>query len=210
MKKCVALLAVLILSFTMVNGVGALVITFDDVIVGATSYGFDSNGDGVEDIIFSTTDPSGFGNFGPGANPTFFIDEPSLEGSTIYDLRVDFLKGAIDFISFGFALNDTSAGPGASASFEVYDAVDNLLASDFELGQFIPTVDGISGFPEGFISTEFPGTAAYALFDFTARYERYAIDNFATRVPEPSTMMLFGLGLICIVGATRKNLKSSS
>jgi len=213
MKKLILLFTALGVIFTFSTS-QAVVLTFDDAITGATSYAFDGDGDSIDDVIFSTIDPSGFNTVGPGTNMTY-INEPGLEGSTIYDLRVDFLIGAEGSLQFGFALDDFTETLDTWTSFEVYDAVGNLLASDFELGLYtLPDGTNPSSFPEGMINVSFLGTASYALFDFNNHAtggQRYIIDNFEgtfgsteVDVPEPTILVLLSLGLVGIVAARRK------
>lgn len=178
----------------------AAVITFDDLVTGQTSYGFDGDGDGVNDVVFSTTDPAGFNTVGPGANQVY-IDEPGLEGTSLLDpdLRVDFTFGAEGSLSFGFALNSLGESPAYFAKFDVYDSGGNLLASQTVQGLYSP---GPSSFPEGRVDVSFAGTASYGLFDFTSEFGRYIIDNFEGTygstevVPEPASLALLGLGLL--------------
>ena len=216
MKKLILLFTTLGIVFTFGTS-QAVVLTFDDAIVGATSYSFDGDGDSIDDVIFSTTDLSGFNTVGPGTNMSY-IEQPGLEGSTIFDLRVDFLVGAIDYLQFGFALDDFSETINTWANFDVYDAVGNLLASDFEYGLYtLP--DGVtrSSFPEGMINVSFLGTASYALFDFNNDVtggQRYIIDNFEgtfgsteVDVPEPSLLALMSIGLLGIGVLRRHNRK---
>lgn len=194
----------------------AVVLTFDDAITGSTSYSFDGDGDGLYDVIFSTTDPLGFNTVGPGPNMSY-INEPGLEGTTLLnpDLRVDFLVGALNGLSFGFALDDFAEYPATWASFGVYDIGGNLIASDFELGKYTyPNGVNPSSFPEGRVETFFSGRASYALFDFNndvSGGQRYIIDNFAgkfgsTEVPEPTTLLLLGFGLLTAGFVLRKQL----
>ena len=198
--------------FFSIGNAQASILTFDDAIFGATSYSFDSDGDLIDDVVFSTTDPGGFRTAGPGAFMSH-IDEPGLEGSTHFDLRVDFLIGAIDYLTFGFALDDFSETSDTWASFSVYDSSDTLLASDFEMGLYtLP--DGInqSNFPEGIIDVTFAGTAAYALFDFNNHVtggQRYIIDNFegtfgSTEIPEPLSLSLLAIGLLGLGFLTKR------
>jgi hypothetical protein len=206
MKRLISLFATLGILFTFATA-QAVILTFDDAITGATSYAFDGDGDTIDDVIFSTVDPSGFNTVGPGTNMSY-ITEPGLEGSTIFDLRVDFLIGAEDFLRFGFSLDDFMETPNTWTSFEVYDAGSNLLASDFELGLYtLPDGTNHSNFPEGIIDVSFAGTAAYALFDFNndaSGGQRYIIDNFEGKfgstevVPEPSIVLLLATGLAAL------------
>ncbi len=184
----------------------ASILTFDDAISGSTSYLFDGDGDSINDVIFSTTDSGGFNTIGPGTNMTY-INEPGLEGTSLLseDLRVDFLIGAVNNLSFGFALNSDTEDD--TVTFNIYDSANTLLASNSMLGLYTTTTLGTSNFPEGYLSLDFLGVASYATFDFTSDYGRYIIDNFEgtfgsteeeeiTGVPEPATLALFGLGLL--------------
>lgn len=192
--------------------VQAAVITFDTVVAGETTFGFDGDGDTINDVVFSTTDPFGFNTVGPGTNMTF-ITQPGLEGTSLLDpdLRVDFLHGARGSLTFGFALNSSISHPDYFASFLLFDASDNLLlASPTVVGDFTVTVPpvGLSNFPEGQISVAFSGVASYGTFNFTSEFGRYIIDNFegrfgSTEVPGPGTLPLLGLGLL-LLGLRRR------
>ncbi len=200
MKRLLELLMVG-MAGALVIPAGAAVITFDDAISGEIAYSFDGDGDGVDDVIFSTTDPDGFNTVGPGPNQSY-IDEPGLEGTTRIspDLRVDFLVGAVGTLQFGFALN-TPREFIDGVTFDVFDGSDTLLASANLLAAFT-TPDGInpSSFPEGLLSVSFAGTAAYATFDFSSfTASRYIIDNFegtfgSTEIPEPPLLALLAMG----------------
>ena len=183
--------------------VHAAKITFDTVVVGATTFGFDGDGDGIDDVIFSTTDPAGFKTLGPGLSMTF-INEPGLEGTSTLasDLKVDFLYGATGSITFGFALLSSESHPDYFASFLLFDASGTPLASETVVGDFTVTVPpaGLSSYPEGLISVSFPGVASYGTFNFTSEHGRYIIDNLegtfgSTEVPGPGSLPLLGLGL---------------
>jgi hypothetical protein len=215
MKRFFVFFSAITLVFGVVEVASAALLTFDDAITGATTYSFDGDGDGTDDVIFSTSDPLGFNTAGPGSYMTY-INEPGLEGSTLInpDLRVDFLVGAIDFLNFGFALDDFSETINTWASFEVYDAGGSLIASDFEYGLYTyPDGTNPSNFPEGRIETTFTGLAAYALFDFNndpTGGQRYIIDNFegtfgSTEIPDPSAVFLLGsASLIGLAGFGRR------
>ncbi|MEC4685118.1 MAG: PEP-CTERM sorting domain-containing protein [Nitrospirota bacterium] len=205
----VVLTMVWMLTVAFVGVSHAAIITFDDLITGATSYSFDGDGDSLDDVIFTTTDPYGFNTVGPGTNMTY-IDEPGLEGTSLLstDLRVDFIVGAEDSLSFGFALD--SYNEDDTASFYIYDSTDTLLASTTVTGLYTATSYGTSTYPEGYISLSFLGTASYATFNFTSDYGRYIIDNFegtygtTERVPEPGTLLLIGSGLVGLAFARKK------
>ena len=75
MKNFLSILCAMTLILGTVGLAGSAIITFDDVISGEVSYGFDGDGDLIDDVIFSTIDPLGFNTVGPGANMTY-IAEP--------------------------------------------------------------------------------------------------------------------------------------
>lgn len=198
----------------------AALITFDDAISGSTSYGFDGDGDLINDVVFSTTDPFGFNTAGPGPN-MLYVSEPGLEGTTglSADLRVDFLNGAVNSLSFGFALN---TGPGVDGvTFSLFDS------NDFMLGMTSATAmmtlfDGVnpSTFPEAFVQLSFAGVAAYGVFDFSNQSaSRYLLDNVSgtfgstedltppSDVPAPLSLALLGIGLAGVYVRRRQHQK---
>ncbi len=186
-------------------------ITFDDLVTGATSYAYDGDADGIPDAVFSTTDPAGFNTVGPGPNQNY-IREPGLEGTSLLnpDLRIDFVFGATGSLGFGFALNSVVADAAYFASMSVYDEFDNLLGSDTVAGIFTPTPSGLSSFPEGLVGVSFAGRAAYALLNFESQFGRYIIDDFSgtfgsTEVPEPWSIALVLAGLAAAGAARRRS-----
>jgi hypothetical protein len=175
MKRLITIAACFL---TIVGSVNGSKLTFDDVIVGATSYSFDSDGDMIDDVIFSTTDPYGFNTYGPGSNMTY-IEEPGLEGTSLFspDLRVEFLLGAVNSLTFGFALDSDTEDD--TVTFKVYNSSDVEIASATVTGLYTyPDGTNPSNYPEGEVSVSFVGAAAYATFDFTSDFGRYIIDNF--------------------------------
>ena len=183
----------------------AAVLTFDGLIPGATSYTLDADADGVKDVIFSTSDPSGMNTSGPGALMSH-IQEPGLEGPTSLptDIRVDFLRGARHSLKFGFAL--ATADEDKTLTFTIYDASDTPLASQTQTATYTWPGGNRSNFPEGLITVDFPGTAAYATFDASLEDSRFIIDNFqgtygSTEIPESGS--LFGLLCLTLAGLYR-------
>jgi len=193
----------------------AAVVTFDDLVTGATSYGYDGDGDGIKDVIFSTVDPKGFNTVGPGPNMSY-IHEPGIEGTSLLpvDLRADFIRRAVGSLKFGYALNSSVSDPAYFASIKLFDVDGNEIASASQQGDFTITNPplGRSSYPEGEISLSFAGEAAYATFDFTSQFGRFILDDFSgtygsterPEIPEPGTLLLAGLGLIGIGKSRRR------
>jgi hypothetical protein len=178
-RKRYALCVSIILSFG-VTGSWADTISFTSLLSGKSTFGFDADGDGASDVIFSTRDPLGFNTVGPGNNQKF-IREPGLEGSSSLsqDLRVDFLTGARDQLSFGYALNSLKEISAYRAQMSVFDSFGNQLGSTSSVGRYTSTPLGMSSFPEGRLALSFSGSASYALFDFESEFGRYIMDNFS-------------------------------
>lgn len=189
----------------------AVTITFDDLVSGATSYGYDADLDGIIDATFSTVDPFGFNTVGPGDNQ-LYIQQPGIEGTQLLpvDLRVDFAIGAIGSLGFGFAINAQGEQPGA-VQFSIFNSSNNLLAS-----VLADASQGSSNFPEGLVNLAFAGTAAYATFDFleASGSSRYIIDNFTGRfgtvagIPEPEiwAQLVIGFGALGFLMRRRRGI----
>lgn len=95
--------------------------------------------------------------------------------------------------AFGADFTSThSSATGNGLTMEV-----NGLEYDFR--DLIPSGEG-TGFL-GFISTDAFSTVT--LFD-TSNNETFGLDNVSFAVPEPSAMMLLGIGATCLLGKTKK------
>jgi hypothetical protein len=196
----------------------ATVIGFESgVISGTTSYGFDSNGDSIDDVIFSTEDPAGFTNEVVDPNLQLdFIAGAVLGGSTTNppNLRVDFVNGVSSFFSFNYVFFGTEFN---QIDVSVFDSNNNLLLFSSK-----PSGDS-SGLPlpNGDISLNYTGIASYALIDLSNGISpRYGIDEFngtfssndlpefdrGTAVPIPAAAWLFGSAIIGLFGIRRKRL----
>jgi PEP-CTERM motif len=187
------------LALTSTSALASSLITFSD-FAGGPTYGFDSNGDSIADVVFSGQ-PS-FGQFGPGNQS--FVSPPGLEGSTEFapDVRVDFSLGATSSLGFGFAAL-ASGNINSIVTFSAFDASDVLLGSITADGMDFP-----GGFTEGLVSLNFSGIASYATIDFTLpSTTRFFIDNFTLNtaaVPEPASWALMIAGFGLVGGAMRR------
>ncbi len=186
----------------------AAMITFDDIVSGVTTYTYDGDADGTNDVLFSTTDSSGFNSIGPGLSMNF-INEPGIEGTSQLgvDLRADFLFGATVSIRFGFALSTPFDTFGAT--FELYDGDDNMIASKFQLATY-QSAPVVSTAPEAILDLAFSGVASYGLFKFDAEPGRFIVDNFegafgsSEVVPEPASLMLLGFSGVAVAFVRRR------
>ena len=213
MRRALVVGLAMVIVPVLVTPAAAAVITFDELVAGATSFGYDGDGDGVSDVVFSTTDPLGFNTAGPGSIHVIHR-RARYEGTSAIspDLRVDFLVGAVNALSFGFAVNSDTALASA-LTFSLFDAADNLLASVTADADFTVQPRDSSSFPEALVPVVFAGTAAYGTFDFDTTANRYIIDNFEgtfgtteiETVPEPSTLLLIGAGLARVFVRRRRS-----
>lgn len=197
------------------HSASAQVIDFETLVAPPqTVHGVDINDDGIDDVLFSTIDPIGFGNTGPNPATQLHASGLLLESSSTIDpdIRVDFSGGAIDLLQVGFALLTNVNDPDQGMRLEVFDQFDNQLGSVFQRGELLPlnvSVDtNVSRFPEGRLSLPFEGVASYALIDATTTGSRFAIDNFggtflAAAIPEPSALALLALGGVFLSGRRR-------
>ena len=196
--KAVSTCHLVVLLLAPLAGNAALV-TFDNVVDGQTSYAVDVNGDGTPDVVFSTTDPAGFRAAGPGTNQRF-INEPGLEGSASQSpaMRVDFPRGAIAAVAFGFAVDSFRQPVPNALDFTLFDARGQPIASTTANAEIfdIPGAPGVtSDFAENAVNLAFSGVASFGLFDFNA--SRFIIDNFQFtpappgppgQLPEPGSL----------------------
>lgn len=215
---CIALVSIALLNNNALQA--ATVIGFESgVISGATSYGFDSNGDSKDDVIFSTEDPAGFTN--EVVDPELqldFIGGAVLGGSTANppNLRVDFVNGVSDFFSFHYVFFGTEFN---QVDVSVFDSNNNLLL----FSSSPPSGGSLSSpsLPNGGISLNYTGIASYALIDVSNGISpRYGIDEFqgtfssndlsefdrSTAIPVPAAAWLFGSALIGLFGIRKKRL----
>lgn len=212
-----ACLALAVFLAASAHSVSAQVIGFETLVPSQT-YGVDINNDGIDDVLFSTTDPAGFGNTGPDQNAQVYASGLFLESSstTDPDIRVDFPGGAINDLQVGFALLTGVDDLGQGLLLEVFDQAGNQLGSTSKPGQILPltvtAATGMSQFPEGLLSVSFDGVASYALVDATTTGGRFIIDNFSgtflpAAIPEPSALALLGLGGVILLGQRRKTCR---
>lgn len=167
----------------------AVTVTFDGATDGVTTFGFDANGDTVDDAVFSSLTGQPFSVSGPGPNQ-LFIQEPGLVSWIVADpdpeFRVDFPNGAATSAGYSFALSVPcdSAGPvdpSLFGSIEVFDAADNSLgfASAEPVCTVTPDPSGYSSFVEAEVSVTFSGLASYAIIDFgPVSADAFIVDNF--------------------------------
>jgi len=213
--RFLARLVIVTYLFASAHSVSAQVVDFETLVATQAVFGVDFNSDGIDDVVFSSTDPAGFNPGGPDPNAQVHASGQVLETSSTSspDIRVDFLGGAIGQLQVGFALLTDVNDPGQGLLLEVFDQADNQLGSTFQPGALLPLVNtpgsGISGFPEGLASVSFTGVAAYALLDATTTGTRFAIDDFTgtfspETIPEPGSVSLLGFSGLILLGRRRR------
>ena len=197
-------------SVVFAHSASAQVVDFETLIATQSVFGFDFNNDGIDDVVFSSTDPAGFNTMGPDTTVQVHASGQVLETSSTAnpDIRVDFPGGATGQLQVGFALLTDVGELDQGLLLEVFDQTGNPLGSAFQRGELLPITtglgSGVSGFPEELLSVSFQGVASYALFDATTTGSRFVIDNFTgtfspAPVPEAGSLTLLGLaGLVLL------------
>ncbi len=211
MKKFLLVLCAMLMVFGMVGIASAVPINSnsDVALTGATIIDFESVAQGtytsitVNDVTFSA------GNNHLMIDDDWqiynmtgvYLDNGTYANHGFQSLTVDF---ATDVNAFGF--NWGMAEAWATWTLSAYDATDSIIDS--------------RGLPNGSFSGEFYGLAtagiSYAVIQQTSGdYDWIGIDNFTyvssgAPVPEPSTILLMGVGLLGLVGYSRKRLIKKS
>jgi hypothetical protein len=189
------------------------------VVVGSNSYGFDSNDDSVDDVIFSTTDPLGF------ANENLYLNNPEFFAGTINaavlsvstnnnpSLRVDFINGVQAFTFHYIFFSST----GHQVNVDVFDSNHNLLGSSF--APALSTHANHNTLPNAIFRVPFSGTASYAFINASGNDSaRFGIDDFQglfssndlpkfnipSAIPIPAAAWLFVPVLLGLAGIRRR------
>ena len=188
-------------SFLISNNIqAATVIGFDNVISGSASYGFDSNGDSSNDIVFLTNPPNPLLDESSYPNVQGFYNTGFSGGGVLGvsngPLRVNFTNGISN--SFGFAFH------GSVMNVQIFDATNNeltlsLLNSPYNYVRLNYVFSGVASYAlikgNDFVIDEFDGT--YSSNDLPELQRGYVI-------PIPAAVWLFGSGLLGLFGIRKK------
>ena len=190
LKKIV--LAVGILCFFMAPATFAATIDFEDAPLGVTAT-LDYDGVTFEGVA----DPTESADF-------YGLSVRSLFGTqvlstSLYDVHI--IRAVFDFVTDFVSIDNILHGDGTE--------IDVITMSAFALdGSLLATVTQNPG--DALLSLAMAGIAYVEFNDVDGNWGNgYVIDNFtfnAAPVPEPSTMLLLGAGLIGLVATSRKKM----
>ena len=168
----------LLFSFTLhAETSSAATVTFGDLTAGSKTYSADVDGDGMDDVIFSTTHQSGF-EAGYASSPTLIEGSGLKAASTSQDdLEVRFNHGLKEYLQFDFAVTTYDDKVGGYVYFWVYDAEGWPIGNSHKV-MAQPTGDFARH--EATVSVDVDRTAASATFNFVTMGggNWYVIDNF--------------------------------
>jgi hypothetical protein len=172
---------------------GSIVYNFNTDPLGQNTT-FTNTIDGLTATFSSPADPGGFGVgltfFKPPMSGNVLLD-PGNSGASSIPLDISFSKD-VDYIALYFATDGTGV-------FDLSAYLNGVLVGTASQSGFIPP--GYA-FPEGFI--EFHGVFnSVVLSSPSTPY--FAVDNVGVSpVPEPSSLLLVGSGLLGLMGVIRR------